>query len=56
MVYADGRTYEGLWEAGLRHGQGAEKTPLGEIVYSGIWFNDQPISQLDTKTNENSFF
>eukprot|EP00808_Paulinella_micropora_P014990 g81910.t1 len=41
-TYADGGFYEGEWEADQRHGQGKMISPDGEIVYDGMWVNDQP--------------
>ena len=41
MIYEDGSEYDGEWNMGLRHGQGAWKRKDG-IFYSGGWEYDQP--------------
>eukprot|EP00808_Paulinella_micropora_P002615 g83051.t1 len=41
FTYA-GNLYEGEWQAGQKHGKGKMIYPDGEIVYDGMWFNDQP--------------
>ena len=37
---ADGARYEGEWVAGLRSGQGSQRSDDGGVVYEGGWLDD----------------
>jgi hypothetical protein len=40
---SDGTSYRGEWQHNRRHGQGILTGPDGQVIYDGIWKNDEPV-------------
>ena len=44
MTYANHDVYVGNWEAGERHGPGRLTNENGDIIHTGFWANDEPVT------------